>query len=91
MTTPTPKKTEYGTPKFVEQFATGDLEGIYNLVVYILWESSTEFMVNNGMPTDDEVRQWIAVLKQRPDIDTALGSNVLLTCIEYFTEPNFEE
>jgi len=77
------KPTYYSTERCLDNLSTGNPETVKNYVIYVLWECSTEFMVNNGMPTDPEVEKWIEVLESREDKNNQYIQSAIGACREY--------
>jgi len=76
------ERTKYSDDQTLEILRTGDQTTLNVYCDYVLWDCSTEFMINNGMPTDADVQEWIKVLEARTDIDT---ERYLRYCREYIT------
>lgn len=49
---------------------------------YVLWDCSTEFMVEHGMPSNEQVEGWIEVLESREDQDQFIEL-AIKDCYEY--------
>ncbi len=72
--------TEYDKPEWLNDTNTRSL---YVFVNYVLWDCSTEYMANHGMPTDEQVSGWIDVLNARSDKDDPNIQAAIQDCIEY--------
>jgi len=61
----------------------GNPNGILQTVIWILWDCSTEWMVENGLPSALQVRGWIETLSQRYDVDHVDMRKAIATCGSY--------
>lgn len=76
-------KTHFSNPSWLTEIGTGDIENIHDNLGYVMWETSTDTMVQIGVPSDEDVREWIEVLKSRPDVDDKRVQFCILDCEDY--------
>lgn len=76
-------RTKYSDERHQKIFEQEPATRIAAYCVYVLWECSTEFMVNNGMPTDADVLMWIEWMNGRLDVSSVEIQGALLDCTEY--------
>lgn len=72
---------EYVSKRTLHKLREGDVETVRFYTDYVLWDSSTAYIMKFGLPSDEEVRTWIQVLKSRPDAD--LFQEDIKQCEEY--------
>lgn len=84
MTAYVDKPTRYSTDERYRVLITNDAAiNVFSYVIYVLWDSSTEFMVAHGLPSDTDVKQWIEWMKQRADADCQEIQDAIIACEEY--------
>lgn len=66
---------KYGMPTFLEKLKTGDKTIVQFYTSYVLWECSTTFITDNGLPDNEQVARWIEVLSARTDDDFSVAIN----------------
>lgn len=72
--------TDYSKPDWLNDVAARQVAVHIN---YILWDCSTEFMATHGLPTDEQVVEWIEILEARPDCAAEFIQLALNDCREY--------
>lgn len=77
------ERTTYSDDAAHQRFVTADALEIHWYVTYVLWDCSTEYMVNCGMPTATDVNQWISWLSSRPDSQRSEIIDTIQSCSDY--------
>lgn len=76
-------QTHWSDDEGESKFKLLDRTALSNWVAYVLWESTTEFMVTHGMPTTADVKCWVRWLRERPDEPTEEIQNAIEYCVDY--------
>lgn len=74
----------YTTPDYLEMLKTTNPESLLIKIDYILWESSTNYIIDSGLPSDRQVRLWIDVLKSREDREKV--QIIIDSCLKYIND-----
>lgn len=77
--------TKYSSPAILEQRYLDGAAGLKSYLIWLFWDTSSEFMANHGLPTDADVKEWIKVLESRKDAKSAGIQDCISECINYIT------
>lgn len=75
-------RTKYSTAEYMKQFESGDSN---DFMIWLFWDTSTEFMAGNGLPTDADIAEWIKVLEARKDAKSDVVKRMISSCVDYIT------
>lgn len=76
-------KTHFSNPSWLNEIKTNDIDQLHDQLGYFMWETSTDTMSQVGVPSDEDVREWIVVLQSRPDVDDRRVQFCILDCEDY--------
>ncbi len=80
--------THFSDESWISNIKTGNIVEIYNQLSYFMWETSTQTMMSVGVPTDDDVRNWIDALLSRDDVDSSDVQLCITDCLDYIKNTN---
>lgn len=72
--------TEYDSPDWL---VSGAPDGVLAHIIHVLWDCSTAYMVEHGLPTNEQVAIWVTILNSRPDADDSRVQQAVDSCREY--------
>lgn len=52
-------------------------------VDYLFWETSSDYIIKFGLPTNADVQHWIEVIKTREDLSSEEKSELIELCKDY--------
>ena len=76
-------KTHFSDQNWLNEIKSGDIERIHDDLGYVMWETSIDTMSQIGVPSDEDVQEWVDVLKSRPDADDRRVLFCILDCEDY--------
>jgi len=77
----------YVSDEYIKFFTGASPDYVLNKIDYILFESSTDYIIHNGLPSTEEVQTWINILEARLDKDDKYIRFAIKDCKEYMN-PN---
>lgn len=81
-------RTHFSRQHWLDEIKVGEIEKTHDELGYLMWETSTDTMTQIGVPSDDDVREWIEVLKSRPDAKDERVQFCILDCEDYVNGTN---
>lgn len=76
-------RTDFSSQQWLYDIRTLDANTISELLSYFMWETSTDTMCRVGLPTDDDVREWVIVLSNRVDSTIPSIQLTITDCLDY--------
>ena len=77
-------RTHFSNQQWLKTIRTEDIETVWEQLSYFMWETSTDTMASVGVPTDDDVHEWITCLSYRFDINTSpIVQKCITDCYDY--------
>lgn len=76
-------RTHYSSQSQLTFVRHGDIQAVHHELSYFMWESSTGMISRLGLPTYDDVREWITVLSHRHDSSTLDVQWCITDCKDY--------
>jgi hypothetical protein len=79
------ERTDYAlgsTMDIIRSYAKADLEAFLE---HVFWESSTDYIVANGLPTKEDVKCWQRTINRREDLSVDARTSLVSTCELYIT------
>lgn len=75
--------THFSDDSFVNTIKIANIDQIHSELSYFMWETSTDTMLSIGVPTNDDVQNWIDALKSREDVNTPEVQFCIIDCLDY--------
>lgn len=76
-------KTHFSSESWLLEIKSGDINRVHDDLGYLMWETSIDTISSIGLPTDEDVQEWINTLKSRSDIDDRRVQFCILDCEDY--------
>lgn len=80
--------THFSDESWISTIKTDNIVEIHNQLSYFMWETSTQTMMSVGVPTDDDVQNWIDALLSRDDADSYDVRVCITDCLDYIENTN---
>lgn len=64
----------------------GDIKSVSYALDYFMWDTSIDTMVRIGVPTREDVEEWILCLRHRPSGITEEVQECINDCMEYIND-----
>lgn len=76
-------KTHFSDQNWLNEIKSGDIERVHDDLGYLMWETSIDTLSQIGLPSDEDVQEWIDVLKSRNDATDRRVLFCILDCEDY--------
>lgn len=76
-------RTSFSDNNWLMIICTDDIESVHNQLSYFMWDTSIAAMSSVGVPTDEDVIEWINTLKQRTDSESNEVKYCIADCEDY--------
>lgn len=77
------ERTHFSEREYVERLETEGFFEIESMLSYFFWESSTEVLINVGVPTFTDVEYWIEILNNRSNLTECERNELIGYCKSY--------
>lgn len=81
------EETKWSNEDSLNMLLTDTDLAVFSYVNYFLWESTAESLVDIGLPTYADVRNWLQVLYAREDAVTSEKIKIAISCCETYLAP----
>ena len=78
-------RSEFSNQKWLTMIRKDPIDQVQQSLSYFMWETSTDTMMRIGVPTNDDVHEWILCLENRPDKDDKEVQWCITDCNDYIT------
>lgn len=79
-------RTHFSNQSWLSEIRCRDIDNVWTSMSYFMWETSVDAMMSVGVPTDQDVLEWIIVLQHREDAATDTVQSCIKDCQDFIKQ-----
>lgn len=76
-------RTHFSDDVWMKSVSDDCLDSLTHQLNYFMWDTSTDTMCQVGLPSDDDVTEWILTLETRQDCEEQSCRVLIKSCVDY--------